>query len=100
MPKQIDEKDFAAILAAVARYSGGASRADIAKALPQKLAPRTLQFRLRSLVQAGRLKPEGESRAVKYHLPAAVVAAPLTTAPEETAPAIPVSRAGAAIQRH
>lgn len=101
MPKQIDEKDFAAILAAVALYPGGASRADIAKALPQKLAPRTLQFRLRSLVEAGRLKPEGESRAVKYHLlAAAAVVAPLTTAPEETAPAIPVSRAGAAIQRH
>jgi hypothetical protein len=73
MPRQIHEKDFAAILAAVARHPGGASRVDIAKALPQKLSPRTLQFRLRSLVEAGCLKPEGESRAVKYHLLAAAI---------------------------
>ncbi len=56
MPKQIDEKDFAAILAAVERYAGGASRADIAEALEQKLLPRTLQFRLRSLVDPKHLR--------------------------------------------
>jgi len=58
VPKRIAEEDIAEILAAVARHPGGARRADIAKSLPQELAQRTLQFRLRSLVQAGRLVPK------------------------------------------
>jgi len=96
MLKQIDEKDLAAILAAAAHYPGGASRADIAKDLPQKLAPRTLQFRLRSLVEAGRLKPEYECRALKYHVQAAALApGTALSEPAETASVIPVSRAGA-----
>src|SRR5208282_1812683 len=99
VPKQIAEEDFAEILAAVARHPGGARRADIAKSLSQELPPRTLQFRLRSLVQAGRLVPEGEGRAAKYLLPEAP-AAPGTAAvkPVETAAVVPISTAGAKIQ--
>ena len=103
MPKQIDEEDFAAILAVVERHPGGASRAEIARALLQELAPRTLQFRLRNLVRAGRLIPEGGGRAVKYRLPAAPAArGPIVeeTAEEGAEVVVPVSAKGAAIQRY
>jgi len=101
MPKHIGEEGFAAILAAVARKPGGACREDIAKALPHNLPPRTLQFRLRNLVQAGRLTTQGKGRAVRYLLPVALVA-PGAKPPEpaEAAPVVPVSPAGAAIQRY
>jgi hypothetical protein len=100
-PKQIGEEDFAAILAAVARKPGGAGREDIAKAPPNNLPPRTPHFRLRNLVQAGRLTTQGEGRAVRYLLLAAPMA-PGATSPEpaEAAPVVPVSPAGAAIQRN
>ena len=101
MPKQLGESDFAAILAAVANHPGGASRMEIAAGLPQALAPRTLQFRLRNLVQAGRLVTEGQGRALKYRLPSSP-AAPATERKEtaEAAPVVPISRDGAAIQRY
>jgi hypothetical protein len=96
---RIGEGDITAIIAAVGRYPGGASRETIAEALPRKLAPRTLQFWLRNLVESGRLTSEGVKRAVKYHLPRAMVT-PGTTIPEEAMPVIPLSRAATAIQRH
>lgn len=105
MPKnrtrdRVGEGDIAAIIAAVRQYPSGAKRENIAAALTRKLAPRTLQFWLKKLVESGRLTSDGVKRAVKYHLPTAAAVAPGTTIPEETAPVIPVSRAGAAIQRH
>lgn len=102
MAKQIGEKDLAAILAAVGRHPGGAHREEIARALPRKMAPRTLQFWLKNLVGSGRLRTTGVKRSVRYHLP------PVTAAPEEVTPAetpetvppIPISRAGAEIQSY
>ena len=103
MPKRIPDKETTAILAAVERQSEGASRAEIEKALRRKIPPRTLQFRLRSLVEEGRLVTEGESRAVRYRLPAAGAAladATLKTAEtkEEKGPGI--SKAGERIRRY
>lgn len=74
MPKsrtrdRVGEDDVAAIIAAVARYPGGAGRENIAAALPRKLASRTLQFWLKNLVESGRLTSKGVKRAVKYHVP-------------------------------
>src|ERR1035438_740492 len=107
MPKsrtrdRVGEDDIAAIIAAVVRYPGGAGRETIAEAMPRKLAPRTLQFWLKNLVESGRLTSEGVKRAVKYHLPAAAGAAPgaTPTEPAEAAAVVPVSGAGAAIQHH
>ena len=97
MPKRIDEDNLAEILAVVAREPGGASRQDIAKALPQQLPPRTLQFRLRNLVQAGRLTTKGEGRAVRY-LPVVPGATPGESA--EAPFAMPISAAGSAIQQY
>ena len=66
MAKRINEEHFAAILAVVASKPGGISRQDIAEALPHKLPPRTLQFRLRNLVRAGRPMSVGVGRALRY----------------------------------
>jgi hypothetical protein len=101
---RIGEEDIAAIIAAVARHPGGADRETIAKALPRKLAPRTLQFWLKNLVDDGRLRSEGAKRAVRYHVPATTITtAPVTTLPEtetEAAAVVPVSPVGAAIQQY
>lgn len=97
MPKRIDEDDVAAILAVVASKPNGASRQDIANALPRKLPSRTLQFRLRNLVQSGRLRHEGEGRAVRY-FPAVPGATPAGSA--EAMSAVPISAAGSAIQHY
>ncbi len=108
MPKnrtrdRVGEDDIAAIIAAVERHPGGASRENIAGALPRQLAPRTLQFWLKNLVESERLESKGVKRAVRYHLPTSAPVAPDATVPEtETGavPLVPVSRAGAAVQSH
>ena len=103
MPKRIAEGDLSAILTAVERYPGGASRADIAEILTSELALRTLQFRLKYLVDAGRLVKKGEGRAAKYCLretqqgPIAVGDA--ARAGEELA-VVPLSTTSAAIRRY
>ena len=104
MPKnrtrdRVGEDDITAIITAVERYPSGASRETIAEALPRKLAPRTLQFWLKNLVESGRLTSQGVKRAVKYHLPAAAAAPGATSSePPEAAGVVPVSGAGGAIQ--
>jgi DNA-binding HxlR family transcriptional regulator len=68
VPKRISTEDIAAILAAVEKDPEGASRSEIEKVLRSKISPRTLQFRLKNLVEQGRIVTEGESRAVRYRL--------------------------------
>lgn len=99
---RVGEADIAAILAAVEHQPGGASREDIAAALPRKLKPRTLQFRLKNLVESGRLTTEGVNRAIRYRSPT-TAPAPASAPPEavEISPVVvPVSRDGAAIQHY
>jgi hypothetical protein len=59
VPKRIPEEDLEAILGVVEHHPGGASRMAIAETLTPKLASRTLQFRLKYLVDAGRLVKPG-----------------------------------------
>ena len=102
MPKRIPNKETTAILAAVEGQAEGASRAEIAKTLRQKMPPRTLQFRLKNLVTAGLLVTEGESRAVRYRLAAAGETPPDANEPseakKESGPAL--SKASERIQQH
>ena len=96
---RVGEQDIAAIIAAVERHPVGVSRENITKALSRKLAPRTLQFWLKNLVESGKLTTEGVNRAIRYHIPAPKPAVPDAT-PAEPAQTVPVSSAGAAIQRY
>jgi hypothetical protein len=103
VPKRIAGEEIAAILAAVEPHAGGVSREEIARALPQDLPTRTLQFRLKHLVAAGRLATKGEGRALKYLLPQALPAR--VAAAQEPAEAgagvhLPISPAGTAVQRY
>jgi hypothetical protein len=70
MPKRAKEEDLAAILAAVQHHAGNASLSDIADKLDPKPKERTLQHRLKHLVEAGRLVKDGEGRRwTRYNLP-------------------------------
>jgi hypothetical protein len=79
MAQRIPEESLAAIEQAVARNPHGASLSDVAAALPEKLADRTLQYRLKYLVEKGRLVTEGEGRRwTRYRLPPAAEPRSLT----------------------
>ena len=104
MPKRIPEADLAAILEIIESQANGASLRDITTALKPQLAPRTLQYRLKYLVDKGRLLTEGEGRRwAKYRVPPSqaateVVAAAKPAAEEEAA--VPLSPSSAEIRRY
>ena len=75
MARPIWAADLTAIEAAIAQFDGGASVAQITNALAGDVARRTLQYRLRTLVEAGRLVLTGNGRAARYHLAGGDVAA-------------------------
>lgn len=75
MPKQISEKEIAAVLTAVGQFSQGGSIEDIASALHTKLPRRTLQRRLALLVKEKRLTVEGRARGSRYRLPVTTIEA-------------------------
>ncbi len=86
MPPRIPEETLAAIEKAVAQHPEGASLSDVAEALPERLADRTLQYRLKYLVDKGRLITEGEGRRwTRYRLPAAEAEPRALTAGEPAA---------------
>jgi len=92
-----------AILSAVERHPGGASRTDIAEILVPELPPRTLQFRLKHLVDARRLVKNGEGRSAKYSLfpaqrePTSIAPADLGGVEESV---VPLSTKGSSIRRY
>jgi hypothetical protein len=95
MAKQIPEQELKAIEAAVRPHPHGATAQQIAHALRTPLPLRTLQYRLRHLVDEKRLVQERSGRWARYHVPAAKEAAP-AVGPQ----AIPLSRAGTEIQTY
>lgn len=76
MARPIPEADLQAIEAAVAQFPDGASAAQITGALAEPGARRTLQYRLRALVDAGRLRLTGDGRAARYHHGDEIIAQP------------------------
>lgn len=66
MPKPIPEEELRAIEEILKAHPDGASRNFIAEALGKRISQRTLQARLRYLINHGRAVAEGQSRAVKY----------------------------------
>ncbi len=98
MPRRIPEQELEAIVAAVARRPSGVSAPDIADALGDEVPFRTLQYRLKHLVDEGRLAKAGKGRWAKYQLSpvqrrGALVAGPAPPEGEGGA-VVPVSAAG------
>lgn len=91
MARPIPVADLQAIEAAVGQHDGGASAAQIAEALVNPGALRTLQYRLRALVDAGRLQLTGDGRAARYHLGGEAIPQP------EAADIVPLSPEGQAL---
>ncbi|PYR97126.1 MAG: hypothetical protein DMG16_25700 [Acidobacteria bacterium] len=86
MPKPRPEQELETIENIVRQHGGGVGAPDIAKALPTEIPERTLQYRLKILVDTGRLIREGEGRWAKYRAPereeaAAAVETGLTVVP-------------------
>ena len=102
MPKRMPEDALRAIEMAVQLQPQGADLGDIANVLKPPVPRRTLQYRLKHLVDAGRLVREGKDRWAKYRLPAgAQEKAP--TAPVESPDgeeAVPLSPASLEVRRH
>lgn len=71
MAKLIPEPELAIIEALVSAHPGGIAMRDIRDALGREIPYRTLQYRLKHLVDAGRLIREGDRRWARYRLPAA-----------------------------
>jgi hypothetical protein len=89
--RPIPEADLEAIETAVGQHEGGASAAQIAAALANPGARRTLQYRLRALVDAGRLRLTGDGRAARYHPAGEAIPEP------EAADVVPLSPEGQAL---
>ena len=70
MAKLIPEPELAIIEALVSAHPGGIAMRDIRAALGREIPCRTLQYRLKHLVDAGRLIREGDRRWARYRLPA------------------------------
>jgi len=68
MARPIPEVDLAAIEDIIARRDRGASVAELEEALAGQVPRRTLQYRLRALVNLERLRLTGEGRATRYHV--------------------------------
>ena len=69
MPRLISEEELHQIENAVRGKPGGLSARQIASRLPSRLPHRTLQFRLKRLVDEGRLAVRGVRTRAKYCLP-------------------------------
>jgi DNA-binding transcriptional ArsR family regulator len=104
LAQHIPEKELTAIENAVGLQAGGAGVREIADALKTKVPLRTLQYRLKHLVDAGRLLKEGEGRWAKYSLLRAEGRAEATQGaaqPEgEGEVSVPLSPGSAEIQRY
>lgn len=66
MAKPIPEHELREIEAIVAKHPDGVNISSIEKALPESISRRTLQYRLKHLVDTDRLLVKGERRGTKY----------------------------------
>lgn len=95
--RRIQDEDLQAIEEAVRDHPEGMTAQQIADSLKSPPPRRTLQYRLKSLVDSGRLVMEGEGRWARYRLPK-VRAAGRAEATGEAA--LPLSDSGAEIQSY
>jgi hypothetical protein len=104
MAQPIPEQELEALEAVVRSHPEGIGVQDIARELSPDLPRRTLQYRLKYLVEKNRLIKEGERRWVKYRIYVAGAepesAAAKTLEERETEALVPVSKAGAEIRKY
>lgn len=98
MPKRIPEEELAPIVDAAGLRAEGASVGQIADALKTKIPRRTLQYRLKYLVDGGRLVKKGEGRWATYHLPVPEVPVEPVQAAEAGEALVPLSAASIGIR--
>ena len=70
MAKRIPDQELKTVEAAIRGHPGGVTMRQIARDAGIDLPIRTLQYRLKLLVDEGRLIREGEGRGARYRLPA------------------------------
>jgi len=97
MAKPAPEQDFQAIEAVLRRYPEGAGLKQIAADLKATLALRTLQYRLKHLVDEGRLLRRGEGRWALYVVKAEEDATP---GESEARSPLPLSKTGNEVRRY
>jgi len=103
MPQRIPKKDLNRIEAVIAAHPNGIGIQDIENALEGRVIRRTLQYRLKHLVAAGRLVQRGERRWARYTTAAINITTcgALTISGYEPAvTAVPISKRAASIQQH
>ena len=102
MAKLIPERQLKAIEAVVSAHPEGTTIQNIQDELEEETARRTLQYRLKHLVDEGRLAREGNRRWARYLPPAAArrqAKAPEVSA-EGPAGEVPLSQQAAQIREH
>ena len=104
MARRIQEEDLQAIEDAVRAHPEGVTAQQIADALEAPPPRRTLQYRLKSLVDDRRLVMEGEGRWARYRVPGVVEAAVVIAGRAEVRAKgevlLPLSAAGREIQAY
>ncbi|MGA7523846.1 MAG: Fic family protein [Acidobacteriaceae bacterium] len=104
MAQQLKGRDATAIVEAVRALGGIAGQKEIAASLPLPVSERTLQFRIRRLVDEGRLIREGARRTARYRLPSPSEVTDDRKAPvpggEPAKPKIPLSAAGVEVWKY
>lgn len=68
MPKQLRPEEFESLLNLISRYPDGVGVGVLHKQLKRKISRRTLIRRLNALIDQGRLRRQGEARALIYVL--------------------------------
>jgi hypothetical protein len=104
MAKIIPQEELEALEAIVRCYPDGASLLNIASQLATGLPPRTLQYRLKYLVDNQRLIRQGEKRWARYYLPTTANQLREDTPEYENQPpvaisTVPISKSAAEIQQ-
>ena len=106
MARRLPEDSLQAIVEAARRHPDGVTAGEVADSLPADLPRRTLQYRLKALVDDGRLIMTGSGRWARYRAPRAV-AASVSPASFEFATGTatglvlpPLSEAGASIREY
>ena len=104
MSKRIPEEELAAIEGVLRRHPGSVAAREMARALKPGLPLRTLQYRLKYLVDANRLVKEGEGRGVKYRLPPmeerSNIISSTAKVEEQEAVSLPLSHSGVEIRNY